>query len=196
VLLTALRFGRKASLRVAAKRLLHTGWLRNRSLPSCSVLGAMATAWSGHVIAAFSACPRKAVSMAPMVFRILANPATGSFFQKRNDARTELTTSRRRSVACGGRNDDAESMTHPTGGTCGIIHLGRAIPVHDSIRDGANRIDARGGQPRRPQARRLPQPAHLVGHFRTCTLAHYVAFFYLESFQNICAGNNWHLTGV
>ena len=40
--------------------------------------------------------------------------------KKRNDARTELTTSHRRSMACGGRNDDAKSMTHPTDGTCGI----------------------------------------------------------------------------
>src|SRR4051794_24323589 len=41
---------------------------------------------------------------------------------KRNDARTELTTSRRRSVAGWGHNDDAKSMTHPTDGTRGIMH--------------------------------------------------------------------------
>jgi hypothetical protein len=87
------------------------------------------------------------------VVRILANPATslrhphpgplprledspegegGMKAAKRNDARTELTTSRRRSVASSSRNDDAESMTHPTGGTCGIMHRGHdaafAIP--------------------------------------------------------------------
>ena len=47
--------------------------------------------------------------------------ARWSFFKKRNDARTELTTLHRRSMACGGRNDDAESMTHPTAGICGIM---------------------------------------------------------------------------
>ena len=53
--------------------------------------------------------------------------------KQRNDARTELTTSRRRSVACWGRNDDAKSMTHPTDGTCGIMHRtdNEALTCHE-----------------------------------------------------------------
>ena len=42
--------------------------------------------------------------------------------KQRNDARTELTTARRRSMASSSRNDDTGSMTHPAVAICGIMH--------------------------------------------------------------------------
>ncbi len=62
---------------------------------------------------------------------------------KKNDARTELTTARRRSVASNSRNAVAESMTHPPVGTCVHNAPRPRRGAYDSIRDGANRIDAR-----------------------------------------------------
>ena len=76
-----------------------------------------------------------------------------------------MTTSHRRSMAwhataCWGRNDDAESMTHPTDGTCGLKGPCPRRGARDSIRDGANRIDAR----ERPSPRRRLDVFHSKRH--------------------------------
>ena len=51
-------------------------------------------------------------------------------------------------------------MTHPTGGTCGIMHRGARRGARDFIRDGANRIDAREPLSYAAAAGRLPQLTH------------------------------------
>jgi hypothetical protein len=48
-------------------------------------------------------------------------------------------------------------MTHPTGGTLWLIRTVPRRGVHDSIRDGANRIDAREPLSDAAAAGRLPQ---------------------------------------
>ena len=59
-----------------------------------------------------------------------------------------------------GRNDDAESMTHPTGGTCGIMH--RAAKLVLTIPQGTalTVLVPMSSSVPRPAARRLPQPTH------------------------------------
>src|SRR3954447_11571415 len=107
--------------------------------------------------------------------------------KQRNDERTELTTSRRRSVACGGRNDDTGSMTHPTDGTCGIMYRCARRGTRDSIRDGANRIDAREC----PSPRRRLVDFHSKPFGRTsqgCTLAQMLALFLQKCFANLGLG--------
>ena len=71
------------------------------------------------------------------------NPAARYLAKKRNDARTELTTSRRRSLASSSRNDDTESMTHPTDGTCGIMHrtTGKLLTGHEGRDDRINGLE-------------------------------------------------------
>jgi hypothetical protein len=107
--------------------------------------------------------------------------------QKRNDARTELTTSHRRSLAGWGHNDDAKSMTHPTDGACGSKGPCPRRGVHDSIRDGANRIDAR----ERLAPRRRLDVFHSQPFGRSlqrCTLAQVLAQFLQKSFKNMGLG--------
>src|SRR3954447_5766994 len=101
---------------------------------------------------------------------------------KRNDARTELTTSFRRSVAGWGQNDEAKSMTHPTDGTCGSKGPWPRRGVHDCIRDGANRIDARGPLSCAAAAGRLPQQTHRAD-ISGANLAQTLALFLQKSFQ-------------
>ena len=45
-------------------------------------------------------------------------------FNKRNDARTELTTAQRGSLALWGRNHAMQSMTHPAGWDLWLISTG------------------------------------------------------------------------
>src|SRR5258705_3646294 len=80
-----------------------------------------------------------------------------------------------------GRNDDAKSMTHPTDGTCGHNAPCPRRGVHDSIRDGANRIDAREPLSCAAAAGRLPQQTHRADISRA-NLAQTLALFLQKSF--------------
>src|SRR4051812_18179982 len=73
-------------------------------------------------------------------------------------------------------------MTHPTDGTRGIMHRGARRGARDSIRDGANRIDAREQlRPRRRLDVFHSQPFESVTS--GCTLAQVVALFLQKSFR-------------
>src|SRR4051812_47325168 len=72
-------------------------------------------------------------------------------------------------------------MTHPTDGTRGIMHRGARRGDRDSIRDGANRIDAR--EQLRPRRRLDVFHSQPFGRtLQRCTLAQDVALFLQKSF--------------